>query len=63
MSSMAQSVSVQQVDQFHRRVQGSMRLVNKDGKVIWAATLYSSPFSKSATSSFADRTARKSSLS
>jgi hypothetical protein len=53
------SVFLQQVDQFHRRVQGSMRLVDKDGRVLWAATIYSSVFGKSPTSSFADRTAKK----
>jgi hypothetical protein len=41
------------------RVQGAMRLVDKDGSVIWADTIYSSPFARSATSSFADNTAKK----
>src|ERR1700722_11960969 len=36
------------------RVQGSMRLVDKDGAVLWASTVYSSPLARSATSSFAD---------
>lgn len=53
------SVFLQPVDQFHRRLQGSMRLVDKDGKVLWAATIYSSAFGRSATSSFANRTAKK----
>lgn len=41
------------------RIQGAMRLVAKDGTVLWAATVLSSPFARSATSSFADNTARK----
>lgn len=53
------TVFLQQVDQFHRRAQGSMRLVDKDGRVLWAATIYSSAFGKSPTSSLADRTAKK----
>jgi hypothetical protein len=43
----------------HYRVQGAMRLVTKDGAVLWAATIYSSPLARSATSSFADNVASK----
>jgi hypothetical protein len=43
----------------HYRIQGAMRLVDKDGAVVWASTIYSSPFSRSASSSFADNTAKK----
>ena len=43
----------------HCRIQAAMRLVAKDGTVVWAATIYSSPFARSASSSFADNTARK----
>lgn len=50
---------VVQTDNGHYRVQGAMRLVDKDGAVIWADTIYSSPFARSATSSFADNTAKK----
>jgi len=53
------AVLVQTSDTRHDRVQGAMRLVDKDGTVIWAATIYSSPFARSATSSFADNTAKK----
>lgn len=41
------------------RVQGAMRLVSNDGAVLWAATVYSSPLARSATSSFADNVAKK----
>jgi hypothetical protein len=41
------------------RIQGAMRLVDKEGAVLWAATIYSSPFARSASSSFADNTAKK----
>jgi hypothetical protein len=50
---------VQTPDNRHYRVQGAMRLVDKNGTVLWAATIYSSPFARSATSSFADNTAKK----
>ena len=50
---------VQTPDSHHYRVQGAMRLVDKDGAVLWADTVYSSPFARSATSSFADNTAKK----
>jgi len=53
------SLLVQSADGRHFRVQGAMRLVDKDGTVVWAATIYSSPFARSATSSFADNTAKK----
>lgn len=43
----------------HCRIQAAMRLVAKDGTVVWAATIYSSPFARSASSSFADATAKK----
>jgi len=47
-------------NEYHRyRVQGAMRLVDKNGVVVWAATIYSSPFAKSATSSFCDNTAKR----
>lgn len=41
------------------RVQGAMRLVDKDGAVLWADTVYSSALGRSATSSFADNVAKK----
>ncbi len=53
------SVWLQTTDQFHVRAQAAMRLVDRDSAVLWAATLYSSPFARSATSSLADKTARK----
>jgi hypothetical protein len=56
---LAGSLLVQSPDNRRFRVQGAMRLVDKDGTVVWAATIYSSPFARSATSSFADNTARK----
>lgn len=31
-----------------------MRLVDEDGAVLWADTVYNSPLARSATSSFAD---------
>jgi hypothetical protein len=46
-------------DNVHRRLQGGMRLVDKDGTVLWADTIYSSPFARSISSSFADNTAKK----
>jgi hypothetical protein len=36
-----------------------MRLVDKEGAVLWAATVYNSPLARSATSSFADNVAKK----
>ena len=41
------------------RVQGAMRLVAKDGSIAWADTIYSSPFARSASSSFAENTAKR----
>ena len=52
-------VQVQTRDSVHYRGQAAMRLVNRDGAVLWAATVYSSPFAKSATSSLAENTAKK----
>jgi hypothetical protein len=53
------SILLQSADRFHRRAQGAMRLVDRDGAVIWASTVYSNPYAKSPTSSLADRTAKK----
>jgi hypothetical protein len=53
------TVLVQTSDSRHYRVQGAMRLVDKDGAVLWAATVYNSPLARSATSSFADNVAKK----
>lgn len=50
---------IQTSDSRHYRVQGAMRLVDKDGAVLWAATVYNSPLGRSATSSFADNVAKK----
>jgi hypothetical protein len=36
-----------------------MRLVDKDGAVLWADTVYRSALARSATSSFAENTARE----
>lgn len=58
-ASLTGSVWLETMDQFHHRAQGAMRLVDKDGHVLWAGTLYSNPFARSATSSFADKTAKK----
>jgi hypothetical protein len=41
------------------RVQGAMRLTDKDGKVLWGDVVYSSRFASSATSSFADNVAKE----
>jgi len=40
-------------------VQGAMRLVAKDGTVLWSDTVLSERFARSATSSFADNVAKK----
>lgn len=40
-------------------MQGAMRLVANDGKVIWSDTVYSSRFARSLSSSFADNLAKK----
>jgi hypothetical protein len=53
------TVLVQTPDSRHYRVQGAMRLVDKDGAVLWADTVYSSTFARGATSSFADNVAKK----
>jgi hypothetical protein len=53
------TVLVETPDNRHYRVQGAMRLVDKDGNVLWAATIFSSRFARSATSSFADNTAKE----
>lgn len=53
------TVVVQTPDTRPYRVQGAMRLVDKDGAVLWAATVYNSPLARSATSSFADNVAKK----
>jgi hypothetical protein len=50
---------VVQNDNGRYRIQGAMRLVSKDGSVEWADTIYSSPFAHSASSSFADNTAKR----
>ena len=42
----------------HYRLQAGMRLVNKDGAVLWADDVSSSRFSESASSSFADNVAK-----
>jgi hypothetical protein len=41
------------------RVQGAIRLTDKDGKVLWGDDVRSSPFASSATSSFAENAAKK----
>ncbi len=41
------------------RMQGAMRLVAKDGTVLWSGTVYSALFAKSISSSFADNVAKK----
>jgi hypothetical protein len=48
-----------QSDNGRYRIQGAMRLVAKDGSVVWADIVYSSPFAHSASSSFADNTAKR----
>jgi hypothetical protein len=53
------TVLIQTPDHRRYRVQGAMRLVDKEGDVLWAGTIYSSQFARSATSSFADNTAKK----
>lgn len=53
------TVLVQCPDNHHCRIQGAMRLVDKDGAVVWASTIYSSPLARIASSSFADNTAKK----
>ncbi len=43
----------------HYRLQGAVHLTNKDGVILWADDLTNSRFARSATSSFAERVARK----
>jgi hypothetical protein len=52
------ALMIQTTDNLHFSVQGAMRLVDKNGTVIWAATIYSSALARSATSSFAEHTAK-----
>ena len=42
----------------HYHLQAGMRLVNKDGSVLWADDISSSRYAQSATSSFADNLAK-----
>lgn len=53
------AVLVQTDDSWHYRIQGAMRLVDKDGTVLWADTINNGSFARNATSSFADNTAKK----
>lgn len=41
------------------KMQGALRLLAKDGTVLWSDTIYSSTFARSITSSFADNAAKK----
>jgi hypothetical protein len=41
-------IVVHSPDQRHYRMQGAMRLIDKNGKILWADTVYSSPFARSA---------------
>jgi len=41
------------------RIQGAMRLSDKDGKVLWGDVVTSGAFARSASSSFADNVAEK----
>jgi hypothetical protein len=43
----------------HYRVQGAVRLTDKDGKVLWGDDIRSNPLAQSATSSFAEQVAKK----
>jgi hypothetical protein len=43
----------------HYRLQGAVHLASKDGVILWADDLTNSRFARSATSSFAERVARK----
>ena len=52
------TVLVQSSNNQRFRIQGAMRLVDKDGTVVWADTIYSSPFARSASSSFGNNTAK-----
>lgn len=53
------SLDIQTSDNQRYRVQGTMRLVDKNGTVIWAAMVYSSASAQSIASNFADYTAKK----
>jgi TolB-like protein len=50
--------SVNEYGHVHYRVQAGMRLVNKDGRVLWADEISSSRYAQSASSSFADNVAK-----
>jgi len=52
------SVSVQTSNNQNYTVQGTMRLVDKNGTVIWAAMIYSSAPAQSVASNFAEHTAK-----
>jgi len=45
--------------QLHYRLQGAVHLSSKDGVILWADDLTNSRFARSATSSFAEKVARK----
>jgi len=53
------SLAVQTSDNQNYRVQGTMRLVDKKGTVIWAAMIISIAPAQSIASNFADYTAKK----
>jgi hypothetical protein len=53
------AMSIQTDGNGHYRVQGAMRLVAKDGSIVWADTVFSNPFARSASSSFADNIAKR----
>jgi hypothetical protein len=53
------SVDIQTSNSQQGRAQGTMRLVDKNGTVIWAAMIYSSTSAQSIASNFADYTAKK----
>jgi hypothetical protein len=47
-----------QYGQNHYRIQGGVRLVNRDGKIIWADDINSGKFSESASTGFAENVAK-----
>jgi len=53
------SLDIQSSENQNYRVQGTMRLVDKNGTVIWAAMVYSSAPAQSIASHFAEYTAKK----
>jgi len=53
------SLDIQTSDNQYYRVQGTMRLVGKNGTVIWAAGVYSGAPAQIIASHFADYTAKK----